>query len=128
MGEGSEGPWFGGVHDKRLNVGGGGLAKAVFFCLRSESPDQGGASRDARQLADGDTAIGVLVQQMVPAVTSGVAFTINPITGADEIVVNAVWGLGEALVSGRVDPDEFTLAKRDGRVTAARIGAKNGNP
>jgi pyruvate,water dikinase len=64
---------------------------------------------------------------MVPAVTSGVGFTINPITGADEIVVNAVWGLGEALVSGRVDPDEFTLAKLDGRVTAARIGAKNGD-
>ena len=80
----------------------------------------------ARQLADGDVAIGVLVQRMVPAVTSGVAFTINPVTGADHIVVNAAWGLGEALVSGRVDPDEFTLSKRDSDVMSERLGAKNG--
>jgi pyruvate,water dikinase len=127
IGEDSERHSFAGVHDTQLNVGRAELAAAVVLCRRSADSDQARAYRDARELAEGDAAIGVLVQQMVPAVRSGVAFTINPITGADEMVVNAAWGLGEALVSGRVDPDEFTLAKPDGRVTAARLGAKNGD-
>jgi pyruvate,water dikinase len=126
IGEDSEGHSFAGVHDTLLNVERLGLTEAVVLCRRSARSDQARAYRDARQLADGDTAVGVLVQCMVPAVTSGVAFTINPITGADEIVVNAAWGLGEALVSGRVDPDEFTLSKRDSEVTSERLGAKNG--
>jgi len=127
IGEDSEGHSFAGVHETQLNVARAELAEAVLLCRRSASSDQARAYRDARQLADGDTAIGVLVQRMVAAVTSGVAFTINPITGADEIVINAAWGLGEELVSGRVDPDEFTLAKADGRVLSQRLGAKNGD-
>ena len=126
IGEDSEGHSFAGVHETLLNVERFGLTEAVVLCRRSAGSDQARAYRDARQLADGDIAIGVLVQCMVPAVTSGVAFTINPITGADEIVVNAAWGLGEALVSGRVDPDEFTLSKRDSEVTSERLGAKHG--
>ena len=126
IGEDSEGHSFAGVHETQLNVERGGLTEAVIHCRRSAGSPQARAYRDARQLADGDVAIGVLVQCMVPAVTSGVAFTINPVTGADEIVVNAGWGLGEALVSGRVDPDEFTLSKRDSEVIRERLGAKNG--
>ena len=126
IGEDSEGHSFAGVHETQLNVERRGLTEAVVLCRRSAGSDQARAYRDARQLADGDVAIAVLVQCMVPAVTSGVAFTINPVTGADDIVVNAAWGLGEALVSGRVDPDEFTLSKRDSEVMSERLGAKNG--
>ena len=125
IGEDSEGHSFAGVHDTQLNVERAGLTEAVVRCRRSAGSNQARAYRDARQLADADTAIAVLVQCMVAAVTSGVAFTINPITGADEIVVNAAWGLGEALVSGRVDPDEFTLSKRDSAVMSERLGANN---
>jgi pyruvate,water dikinase len=125
IGEDSEGHSFAGVHETQLNVERAGLTEAVVRCRRSAGSDQARAYRDARQLANADTAIAVLVQCMVPAVTSGVAFTINPITGADEIVVNAAWGLGEALVSGRVDPDEFTLSKRDSAVMSERLGANN---
>src|SRR5262245_6651132 len=125
IGEDSEGHSFAGVHETRLNVERSGLTEAVVLCRRSAGSDQARAYRDARRLDDDDVAIGVLVQCMVPAVTSGVAFTINPITGADDIVVNAAWGLGEALVSGRVDPDEFTLSKRDADVMSERLGAKN---
>jgi rifampicin phosphotransferase len=126
IGEDSEGHSFAGVHETQLNVARSELTEAVVHCRRSAGSDQARAYRDARQLADGDIAIGVLVQCMVPAVTSGVAFTINPITGADDIVVNAAWGLGEALVSGRVDPDEFRLSKRDSEVMSERLGAKHG--
>ena len=126
LGEDSEGHSFAGVHETQLNAGRTELTEAVVLCRRSAGSDQAQAYRDASQLGDGGTAIGVLVQCMVPAIVSGVAFTVNPITGADEIVVNAMWGLGEALVSGRVDPDEFTLTKQDHRVIAERPGAKNG--
>ena len=81
------------------------------------------AYREARQLAGEPATIGVLVQVMVPAMISGVAFTINPITGADELVINAARGLGEALVSGQIDPDEFRISKVDRRVVSARAGA-----
>ncbi|MGW1282159.1 PEP/pyruvate-binding domain-containing protein [Streptomyces sp. NPDC002586] len=60
--------------------------------------------------AEGDAPLGVLVQQLVRAETAGVAFTVNPVTGArDEILVSAVNGLGEQLVSGEVSPDEWTV-------------------
>jgi len=68
---------------------------------------------------------GVLVQVMIQPVVSGVAFTMNPVTGAaTELVINASWGLGEALVSGRVEPDEFRVSKTDGAMLSTRIGSK----
>lgn len=60
--------------------------------------------------------IAVIIQAMVPAAVSGVAFGINPTTGdRTERVVNAVYGLGEGLVSGQLDADQFIL--RGGEIT-----------
>lgn len=121
LGEDSAGHSFAGIHETRLNVERARLLAAVLECRRSGASSQARAYRDARQLDD-EGRIAVLVQRMVPAETSGVAFTINPITGGDEIVVNAARGLGEALVSGLIDPDEFILSKRDASVIASRPG------
>jgi len=121
LGEDSAGHSFAGIHETRLNVERARLADAIQACRRSGASSQARAYRDARHLDD-EGRIGVLVQRMVPAVTSGVAFTVNPVNGADEIVLNAARGLGEALVSGLIDPDEFILSKRDGSVIASRPG------
>ena len=60
----------------------------------------------------------VLVQRMVDAKAAGVAFSIDPLHGTrDTVVVHAVKGLGDALVSGEVDPDRFRVSS-DGRVVA----------
>jgi rifampicin phosphotransferase len=129
IGEDSAGHSFAGIHETHLNVERNQLVEAVLVCRRSAESEQARAYRQARQIGDGDVRIAVLVQRMVPAVTSGVAFTINPITGADELVVNAGRGLGEALVSGLIDPDEFRISKRDGTVLSARAGTNgNGTP
>ena len=129
IGEDSAGHSFAGIHETHLNVGRSQLVEAVLGCRRSAESEQARAYRQARQLGDDDVRIAVLVQRMVPAVTSGVAFTINPITGADELVVNAGRGLGEALVSGLIDPDEFRISKRDGTVLSSRAGTTgNGTP
>lgn len=122
IGEDSEGHSFAGIHETQLNVRRDQIVEAVVGCRRSATSEQAIAYRKARGLEDedDDDRIGVLVQRMVPAVTSGVAFTVNPITGADEIVINAAPGLGEALVSGRVTPDEFRLRKSDLGVLSSR--------
>jgi pyruvate,water dikinase len=129
IGEDSAGHSFAGIHETHLNVERNQLVEAVLVCRRSAGSEQARAYRQARQLGDDDVRIAVLVQRMVPAVTSGVAFTINPITGADELVVNAGRGLGDALVSGLIDPDEFRVSKRDGTVLSARAGTtETGRP
>ncbi|HET7690812.1 MAG TPA: PEP/pyruvate-binding domain-containing protein [Nocardioidaceae bacterium] len=68
-------------------------------------------------------SVGVVVQSLLQPDAAGVMFTRNPINGADERMIEASWGLGEAVVSGRVIPDSFLLA-RDGTVLDRRAGVK----
>src|SRR5262245_40208662 len=98
--EDSEGDSFAGIHETMLNVPRTELLEAVMRCRRSGQSEQARAYRAARRLEGNELGIAVLVQCMVTAVRSGVAFTVNPVTGADELVVNTIDGLGEALVSG----------------------------
>jgi phosphohistidine swiveling domain-containing protein len=129
--EDSAGDSFAGMHETRLNVDRARLVDGVRHCRRSADSEQARAYRAARNLPDDHTPIAVLVQRMVPAVKSGVAFTVNPVTGANEIVVNSVAGLGEALVSGRINPDEQRLSKTDTSALArlaAGIEAFYGSP
>src|SRR4051812_1894435 len=110
LGEDSEQYSFAGIHETHLNVAREPIVEAVLLCRRSAASEQAVAYRKARGL--GQDGIGVLVQCMVPAVVSGVAFTINPITGANEIVINQAPGLGEALVSGLIEPEQYILPKK----------------
>lgn len=119
---------FAGMHETRLNVGLGQLIDAVRVCRTSSRSAQARAYRAARALEGDEARIGVLVQRMVPAVVSGVAFTINPLNGANEMVINAAAGLGEDLVSGRVDPDEFHVDKHTAGILAGRRGAGASGP
>jgi pyruvate, water dikinase len=54
-------------------------------------------------------SVGVVVQVLIDPQAAGVMFTQNPITGANERVIEASWGLGEAVVAGRVIPDHFRV-------------------
>jgi len=68
-----------------------------------------------------DVAMAVVVQQMVDSQRSGVLFTVDPVHGRrDRMVVEAARGLGEAVVSGEVTPDNYTLG-RDGVVKKSRV-------
>ena len=54
----------------------------------------------------------VVVQEMIPSTISGVMFTANPVTGdKSEMLINSCWGLGEAIVSGLVTPDNIVVTK-----------------
>jgi pyruvate,water dikinase len=97
------------------------LAAAVARCVASlAAPRVEAYRRLAEQSAWRPAA--VLIQSMVPADRSGIAFSRHPITGADEIVINASYGLGDLVVSGQVTPDEFVLDARSDslRITVGR--------
>ena len=68
-------------------------------------------------------SVAVVVQRLLDPESAGVMFTCNPITGADERMIEAAWGLGEAVVAGLVIPDSFRVA-RDGQVLERRAGLK----
>jgi pyruvate,water dikinase len=67
--------------------------------------------------------MGVIVQHLISADTAGVLFTHDPITGAEQLVVEAAWGLGEAVVAGGVIPDRFRIGAA-GEVLERTPGAK----
>lgn len=77
-----------------------------------------------RMGVDGEPEVAVVLQRMVEPTAAGVLFTRNPMTAADERVIEATWGLGEAVVAGLVTPDHFRLL-RSGEVLERRAGEKD---
>src|SRR5438876_2954948 len=69
-------------------------------------------------------SVGVVVQTLLNPAVAGVMFTEHPVTGADERLIEASWGLGEAVVGGLVVPDHFRL-DRSGRVLERKVGRKH---
>ena len=114
---------FAGQQETLLNVRGEtALQAAVRQCWSSLWTDRAIAYR-ARQGIDPLTVdLAVVVQVLVAADAAGVLFTADPVTGArDHILINAAWGLGEAVVAGQVTPDTVVVDKATGRViTSAR--------
>ena len=69
-------------------------------------------------------SVGVVVQALLNPESAGVLFTKNPVTGADERVIEASWGLGEAVVAGIVIPDHYRV-DRSGKVLERKPGVKS---
>ncbi len=122
IGEDSVEASFAGQHLSLLNVPASQLADAVRAVRRSAGSEAASAYRGRLGLA-GNARVGVVVQQMVDADVAGVVFHPHPITGADEVVIEAAWGLGEVVVGGLVTPDLFRLSV-SGEVLERRLGAK----
>jgi len=76
--------------------------------------------------ADTGLAMGVTIQAMVDAEVSGVMFTCNPVSGDPSMVaVNASWGLGTAVVSGELTPDDYLVSKITGEVVRQTVSSKH---
>lgn len=106
---------FAGQQESFLHISGETkLLEAIKKCFASLFTDRAIAYRMDKGFKHDDSAISVGVQQMVGADTgaAGTLFTIDPETGFKNVaVIHAAWGLGEALVQGRVIPDEFIVFK-----------------
>lgn len=101
------------------------LVDAIRAVVSSYYGERAVIYRRTQQLDDeGALAMGVVVQQLVPARAAGIAFSIDPVTrSAEHVVVEATAGLGLTLVAGEADPDRFRVCRSDGQV-ATRTGRK----
>jgi len=103
---------FAGIFDSYLNVSDDGLWEAVRACWRSWWSDRAVAYRQRVADASAAPAMAVVVQHMVPAVSAGVAFTVDPMShDPARMVIHAAPGLGDIVVSGAVEPEQYILTK-----------------
>jgi pyruvate,water dikinase len=124
VGEDSEGPSFARIHKSILGVSG---ATDILDAVREvhESASESGAIAYRSQIGlDTSLHMAVVVQRLVDSDVGGVMFTRNPVTGADERIIEASWGLGEVVVSGLVTPDRYVLDAM-GALLEQQIGEKD---
>jgi pyruvate,water dikinase len=117
---------FAGQQETYLNVkGADDLIKSTVKCWSSLFTPRAIFYRSEKGFAHEQVFISVGVQKMVNAKTAGVIFTLNPVTGdLSQIVIDGNYGLGEAVVSGSVTPDDFVVDKNTLKITARRIAKK----
>ncbi len=117
---------FAGQQESYLNIlGEQPLLEAVKRCWASLWTARAVDYRARHNIPPQEVSLAVVVQKMIPADVAGVLFTADPLTGArDHAMINAAWGLGETLVSGRVIPDTFILDKNNGQIISQQINDK----
>ena len=117
---------FAGQQETFLNItGASAVVAAVKRCWASLWTPQALGYRHRNGIEHGAVGMAVVVQRMVPAEVSGILFTANPTTGErGEMVVNASFGLGEAVVSGQVTPDTVIVDRHTLAAKETVIGAK----
>ena len=117
---------FAGQHDSFLNViGADPLLRHIIRCWSSLWTARAISYRIRNAVAHEEAALAVIVQAMVQSDSAGVLFTADPLTGRrTETVIDAVHGLGEALVSGRVEPDHYVVDSFTRRILRKSIGTK----
>lgn len=102
------------------------LIEAVGSVLRSLDESRARSYAERMGVLPENRLVHVIVQRMVEAESSGVLFTCNPVSGSkDQLVINATWGLGELVVSGRVTPDQIVFDKTTRSHSEYVIGDKS---
>jgi len=117
---------FAGQQETYLNIqGADAVLEAVQRCWASLWTGRAIAYRLRQGIPPDSVALAVVVQLLVPAEAAGILFTANPLNGRrDEVVINAAWGLGEAIVGGRVTPDTLIVDKATGRIKQSQVADK----
>jgi len=117
---------FAGQQETFLNVKGENqLLESVRKCWSSLFTPRAIFYRTQKGFRHEKVLISVAVQKMVNSRSSGVMFTLHPVTGdRSKIVIESVWGLGEAIVSGAVTPDHFEVDKNSMKIVAKNIVKK----
>jgi pyruvate,water dikinase len=98
---------------------------AVKRCWASLWTERAYAYRRRNGIDHQRVEMAVIIQDLIRADASGVLFTLDPATGRpDRVVIESCFGLGEALVSGKVTPDSFHVGKKSRALLARTISAK----
>ncbi|WP_121822803.1 phosphoenolpyruvate synthase [Halostella salina] len=115
---------FAGQQETFLNVTGEALLERVRECWASLFTQRAIYYRQNQGFDHSAVNIAVVVQRMVDAEKSGVMFTSHPSTGDPRMIIESAWGLGEAVVSGSVSPDNYVLDRESGTVEEATVAEK----
>ncbi|MCP4220653.1 MAG: hypothetical protein GY765_38855 [bacterium] len=123
--EDSGGAAFAGQHHSYYYVTRQLLTTMVKNCWASLWTLEAVTYREARGFSHLSELMAVVVQQMIMADVSGVTFSVNPLKpAAEELVTESGWGLGAAVVDGRITPDYYRINRKDGRLLEKRIAEK----
>ncbi len=116
---------FAGLQDTYLNIMAEDVEEHIIKCFASLWTARAISYRHENNIPQESIKIAVVVQEIVDADASGVAFTVNPVTNdLDELVINSNFGLGESVVSGSVEPDTVIYNKLSGHIIEKKIGSK----
>jgi pyruvate,water dikinase len=117
---------FAGQQETYLNIqGDSALLEAVRECWASLWTARAISYRMRQDIDSATVSLAVVVQQLIPADSAGILFTANPVDGErDQIVINATWGLGEAIVGGQVTPDTVIVDKSDQQILSKETATK----
>jgi len=117
---------FAGQQDTYLNIQGeDAVLDAVRCCWASLWTARAIGYRARQGIEPDAVSLAVVVQALVFAEAAGIMFTANPLNGRrNEVLINAAWGLGEAIVGGLVTPDTYTVDRDTGQIVAREITDK----
>ena len=116
---------FAGQHDTYYYVTAKQLTEKVKQCWSSLWSDAACSYRESHGIAHHTVNMAVVVQLMVESDISGITFTANPISAdTNEILTEASWGMGAAIVDGRVSPDQYIFSRAQNKVISKRIADK----
>ena len=110
VGEDSLDASFAGQHVTVLNVTSESMLHDAVRTIRESARTESALAYRAKMGVAGDPRIAIVMMRMIDADAAGVAFTRNPMSGANERVIESAWGLGEAVVAGLVTPDRFRVS------------------
>ena len=116
---------FAGLHETELGRGEDEVEAAIRRCWLSLWSGAAVSYRARRGLPFDGLAMAVVVQALIPADASAVVFTRHPVTGRDDVLINAIRGLGEPLVSGSATPETIVI-ERSGRTIVERTPGDHG--
>lgn len=120
--DGHDAAWAGQL-DTFLNVTESSLIESIKKCWESLHSDRAQAYASQHEVDISTQKVAVIVQAMVQSEIAGVAFSVHPVTHDDNtVVIEAAFGLGEAVVSGEVSPDTYTVSKSDFTISDRHIG------
>ena len=124
VGEDGAGASFAGQHATVLGVSCGRTLLAAIRKVRESALAPSAIAYRKRLGLQGTPKMGIVVQRLIDAEKAGVLFTKNPLSGHDERLIEASWGLGEVVVAGMVTPDRYRIT-REGRVIERAAGEKD---
>ena len=118
---------FAGQYDTYLGIHGiDDILLSVKKCWASLWNERALIYRKSKNIEHSQAWMAVIVQSMIPCEQSGIVFTANPISNdPDQIMINAAWGLGDAIVSGKVAADEYCVNKINMEIRIQKIGDKH---